>query len=222
MSVLAAVQHRVAAAGLSGWNLLGLPGQTAREMALFKEILLSKRAGTLRVFEWGLGRSTVYYPALLAKARRDFEWYGIDNSPMWHDRIKRRLEQRSFGGRVHVSCRAFPAFWQVPGYSWRNPPRFEAFPDQERVIEYINFPKGFGVQFDVVIIDGRFRRRCLAVAREVAHPDGVVLLHDAQRRHYHSSFSLYPYSRMVEGGVWPGGVYRSQTWVGRLKAPMSP
>lgn len=64
-------------------------------------------------------------------------------------------------------------------------------------IEYVEYPGRVAESkgFDVVIIDGGFRRRCLLVASAVLAPGGSVLLHDAQRTHYHRSLENYKYNR---------------------------
>ena len=59
-------------------------------------------------------------------------------------------------------------------------------------------------EFDLIFIDGRFRRRCLLAARDSLAPKGVVILHDAQRPHYHDALSAYPHVRMFNTGNMPG------------------
>ena len=72
------------------------------------------------------------------------------------------------------------------------------------VAQYVETPKQIGGQFDVIIIDGRFRRRCLEVAAQVIAPDGIVILHDAQKTHYHPSLELYQQVKFLETGRLPG------------------
>ena len=72
------------------------------------------------------------------------------------------------------------------------------------VKQYVEIPKTIGGQFDVMMIDGRLRRRCLQVAAEVVSPSGIVILHDAQKGHYHPSLELYPHVKFLETGILPG------------------
>jgi hypothetical protein len=44
----------------------------------------------------------------------------------------------------------------------------------------------------------------LQIAAEVIAPKGIVILHDAQRAHYHSSLDLFPHVQFLETGVLPG------------------
>lgn len=54
---------------------------------------------------------------------------------------------------------------------------------------------------DLVIVDGRLRRRCLIEASRV---DGVVVLHDAQRAYYHCAFGLFAHQGRVGDMLWIG------------------
>ena len=46
-------------------------------------------------------------------------------------------------------------------------------------------------KFDLIIVDGRHRVRCLDVARDLLAEGGVVLLHDAGRPKYHEAKRFY-------------------------------
>ena len=98
----------------------------------------------------------------------------------------------------------FPAFWELPGYSPGNPVPPDSRTGSPSVSKYVNMPNEVGGPFDVIIVDGRYRRRCLLVAKEVLAPDGIVLLHDAQRVHYHSSLEVFPHVRFLATGNLPG------------------
>lgn len=47
--------------------------------------------------------------------------------------------------------------------------------------------------FDLIFVDGRWRRRCLEAAARLVKTDRVVLLHDAQREWYHSAFERFAF-----------------------------
>ena len=42
--------------------------------------------------------------------------------------------------------------------------------------EYVQSPLRLGKRFDVIVIDGRFRHDCVAVAAEVVEPNGMLIL----------------------------------------------
>lgn len=47
--------------------------------------------------------------------------------------------------------------------------------------------------FDLIFVDGRWRRRCLLTAAKRLAPGGVVVVHDAQREWYHPAFEKFEY-----------------------------
>jgi hypothetical protein len=203
------VKHPFLTFGGWVWNLRGLPSQSPRDISIFKDALLASQGHKLQVFEWGSGRSTIYYSKFLKSVGRDFEWHAMDNSPKWCERGQEKITRAHLSDQVHVYCSEFPAFWQLPGYTHNDIVLPHPWSTSDNVLEYVDFPKRLGVQFDVIIVDGRFRRRCLLVAREVLASNGVVILHDAQRAHYHSSLSSYPHVRFLETGFLPGSTQKS-------------
>ena len=191
------------------WNLRGLPAQAPEDISIFKAVLLAVDNPKIRVFEWGSGRSTIYYANFLRSVGRDFDWQSMDNSREWSQRGQEKIKRAQLGDWVHVYCSEFPAFWQIPGYAHDNVVLPNPWSDSENVAEYVDFPKSLGYQFDVIIVDGRFRRRCLLAAKEVLAPNGILILHDAQREHYHSSLSSYPQVRSLVTGRLPGSRQKS-------------
>jgi hypothetical protein len=191
------------------WEWRRLPAQNASEIALFKGLLTTAGAGQLRVFEWGTGNSTIFYPKFLRTAGVPFEWFAVDNSQAWHQRGSRETRKAGLDHNVHLFCREFPAFWDLPGYSPEQPvpPVDEA--SKEAVRDYVEMPREVGGRFNVILADGRYRRRCLLVARDVLAPEGTVVLHDAQRLHYHLSLTAFPRVESVDAGKLPGGKARS-------------
>lgn len=199
------------------WQWRGLPAQSRQDLAIFKEILLGVKSQELRVFEWGSGASSVYYSEFLRAAGRQFNWYATDNSQQWRNRCQREVEKTLLTDQVHLSCSEFQAFWEYPDYSYENPlPPTKAL-DDPKVAEYVETPKQVGGQFDVMIIDGRFRRRCLEVAAQVISPDGIVILHDAQKSHYHPPLNLYQQVEFIETGRLPGLKQNSTIALASLK-----
>jgi hypothetical protein len=182
----------------------GLPAQTRGDISIFKEVLSTAGGQKTQVFEWGSGASTIYYSRFLESIGRKFEWHAIDNSRRWYQKGQREIRRSHLADHVHLYCSEFPAFWELPGYSPDSPVPPPLYTSNANALKYVESPQDLGTPFDVVIVDGRFRRRCLLVAREVLAPNGIVILHDAQRTHYHPSLSLYPHVHFLETGVFPG------------------
>src|SRR3989344_1471109 len=157
------------------------------------ESILSSYGKRLDVLEWGSGGSTVYFTQFLKNKGISYTWTSIEYSKIWYERILDMVK-----GDKNVSLALFDV-----GNTNVNQPDIP-------MNEYVAYPATLGKKYDVILVDGRKRRRCLLEASKMLKPGGVVLLHDARRAHYHSSFSAYPDSRMV---LWTG------LWVGKLEDP---
>ncbi len=201
----------------------GLPAQTSLDRKIFKRVFQQFTGGNLRVFEWGSGRSTVYYSRYLISIDSDFEWHSIDNSREWKEKVTRLVNRYRLNDRVHLYLSEFPGFWELPGWSWEETKIPEEVCSPEAT-EYVEYPRRLAESrgFDVVIIDGRFRRRCLLVAAEVLAPGGLVLLHDAQKAHYHSSLEIYKFGHFFDSGNLPGSKVKIRTWLGTLDSNQIP
>ena len=198
------IKHPLRACTQWYWDMRGLPAQSLKDISIFKDLLSHAGNSTIRVLEWGSGKSTVFYPKFLMSTGRDFEWYAIENSKRWHAKSREKLLQNGLADRVHVEVFEFPAFWELPGYTVHEPIPPHSYTSDPNVARYIGWPAELGLQFDLVIVDGRFRRRCLLAAPDFLAPEGVVILHDAHKAHYHSSLSAYPYVQFLETGKLPG------------------
>jgi len=67
-------------------------------------------------------------------------------------------------------------------------------------------------------VDARFRRHCVQTAKEVINPEGVVILHDAQKPHYQEGLDTFPYGRFIDSGVsYPLQEISNCMWIGSLK-----
>jgi len=192
-----------------------LPEQTAVDRRIFKRAFQLYAGKNLRVFEWGAGYSTVYYSRYLISIGADFEWQSIDNSRKWQEHITSLVTRYRLNDRVHLHLSEFPAFWELPGWSWEKKKAPEEVCSPEAT-EYVEYPKRLaGTKgFDVIIVDGRFRRRCLRIAAKVLAPGGVVLLHDAQKPHYHDSLSIYEFGHFFDTSRMLGSKVRINIWLG--------
>lgn len=88
--------------------------------------------------------------------------------------------------------------------------------------EYLE-PSG---QYDVIYVDGRNRVKCLQHAKKLLKPDGIVILHDAERPRYAPGYEGYASHTIVEGKatLWYGYLntipkHIHQIWIGPDKAP---
>jgi len=152
------------------------------------ESILSSYGKRLDVLEWGSGGSTVYFTQFLKNKGISYTWTSIEYSKIWYERILDMVK-----GDKNVSL----ALFDVGNTNVKQP--------DIPMNEYVAYPATLGKKYDVILVDGRKRRRCLLEASKLLKPGGVVLLHDARRTYYHSAFSVYPDSRIfLWTGLWQG------------------
>lgn len=155
-----------------------------------------------RCLEWGSGYSTVRFSGLLGP---EACWLSVEHDRAWHDRVRELVAGLPAGhAAIELHCA---------------PPNHEPWTDAhgdgaaEDLADYIALPEDRG-PFDFILVDGRARVHCLIAARDLVRPDGVVVLHDANRAHYHVPFRLFPHQarfldhRRNAGGLWLGSPER--------------
>lgn len=168
------------------------PQMSSEETAVMERIL-SSYGPHLDVLEWGSGGSTVYFAQFLRDEGISYTWTSIEYNRIWHERISHVVRDDKCVDLV---------LFDVGNTELR-----QRYTSME---EYITYPATLGKKYDVILVDGRKRRRCLLEARNLLKPDGVVFLHDARRTYYHCAFSAYPDSQVL---LWTG------LWQGKLEDP---
>ncbi len=134
------------------------------------ETCLRQFSRPLKVLEWGSGHSTVYFAAQLPAGS---QWTAIEHNAEWAGQVSGQIVRF---GLTEVTVHLVP----------NNGPFRDGVDDGDRSSfgNYIDFPRSLGGTFDVVFVDGRARADCLAEGWQLLNPDGVMILHDAQRREY--------------------------------------
>ncbi len=199
------------------YSLRGLPAQTAKDRIIFKSIFDHFFKKKVRVFEWGSGFSTIYYAQYFKKKGLPFQWHAIDNNKVWHDKVVEMVKNKGLDVCVNLYLREFLPYWMKPGWGKIPPPCGMFAPKTDSELDYIGFPKTLTEKFDVVIIDARFRRRCLQVAKEVLAPGGVIVLHDAHKQYYHQGLEEFPLRSFYDTGSWyPFQKKPNKIWVGSV------
>ena len=168
------------------------PWMRYREIDVIEEIL--ERLRPTSCLEWGAGSSTLFFSALLPPAAR---WMAIDHQAEWVDKLSTQVGTVA---DVHLV--------RPNNYPWTDP---EGEGSSADLADYLEFPTRFA-PFDFILIDGRARIHCLRKAREILKPNGVVILHDADRQQYAAGFAGYPHqvrlvgNRRNAGGLWIGSM----------------
>ena len=152
-------------------------------LALGAEVRLLK--SPCKILEWGAGGSTLYYTAQLEKECKDYEWHSLEYNRKWFDKLYGKVTEKTslhlfdYGGWTRDFCTARP------------------------MDEYVSFPSQLGLKFDMIIIDGRKRRRCLLEAKKLLKKGGLIILHDAQRHYYKCAMEEFR-GRYLTPKLWKG------------------
>ena len=200
-------------------GLLGLPAMTFLETKIYKKALLSSAAfckDQFNVFEYGSGYSTIYFAKFLKSKKINFCWHAMENNPIWYKKVNQMILANGLQDNINVFLCEFSPFWEKPGWNWEvDPPRGKFGPTLQNEIDYIHKPLKLNKSFDFIIVDARFRRRCLEVALQAIHEHGVVFLHDAEKKKYHQPLQNYPYARFLNSGkYYPFEKLNHKMWLG--------
>jgi hypothetical protein len=115
--------------------------------------------------EWGSGRSTVWF------ARRVRRLVSIEHNPVWHERVKARLQAQKL---VNVDCRLVPV--EETAAAGAHP----------YVQTALSLPPA---SLDFVLVDGVLRDHCTQAAMALLKPAGLLILDNAEWYLPHRTFS---------------------------------
>lgn len=144
----------------------------------------------IEVLEWGSGGSTVYFPKFLRENDIPFSWTSIEYNREWYEKVKEATKDEP---RVDVVL--FDS--GNTNMKQRNNP----------MDEYVKYPSTLNMKWDLILVDGRKRRRCLHEATQLLSYTGVVVLHDAQREYYHCAFDAFKWGEFQSTKLWEGRMY---------------
>lgn len=169
------------------------PWMRPYEEDLIRELVTNLQP--MRCLEWGGGLSTLQFPALLSANAR---WTSIEHDPTWAAALQRMVT--------------------APGVSVRHvPPDDASFVGEGTAAEFARYLAAADADapYDLVFIDGRARAAAVARAFDLLSPEGVVVLHDANRDAYLEATHRFPKQLLFRdhrsvrkhpaGGVWLGG-----------------
>lgn len=131
-----------------------------------------------RLFEWGTGRSTVWFAARVG------EMIAIEHDLGWFERTSAELAASALYNVDYRLCVPSTPTSTYDGSpeSTLSKPEFANYVSQ--IDEY---PDGY---FDVIAIDGRERVGCAQHAVPKVAPNGCIILDDTRRARYGPVFSL--------------------------------
>ncbi len=172
--------------------------------------------GRLDVLEWGAGRSTSYFTRALHTLRgTNFCWHSIEYDRDYFEREIRPVLgdlPESTVGLVEADSDprvlfpgSTPVEFAVYDHGTLKPMLDEGIADRKVNMDaYVAHPSGLRRRFDIILVDGRKRRRCLIEAASLLKEGGVAVLHDAQRTYYHCAFEHYRANSLLGEILWFG------------------
>jgi hypothetical protein len=196
-----------------------LAWMSERDAAIVQALLATRRPATpcLRILEWGSGRSTLGYTEFLGASGVPYIWLTIEHDrDFFLESVAPLLESRPDADYAFAE-QAQELIAELRGASVTGVRAivfdagelrpFERGDGSDRdadLDDYVELPLRLGNSFDVVLIDGRKRRRCLLAAASLLSQQGIVVLHDGWRRHYQCAFSAYAHGTMLGDELWVG------------------
>jgi predicted O-methyltransferase YrrM len=174
------------------------PWMKYRETAVLEDLLRALRP--MRVLEWGAGYGTSHFAGLLPEAGR---WVAVEHDPLWASRLRESIADP----RVHVRA-VLPE-----AADWRERHEDGAYEDFR---SYVHAGDD-GSPYDFILVDGRAREACLERACGMLAPQGVVVLHDANRSFRRTMGERFPSQvEFRDYRRWSGGL-----WIGSKGRPLS-
>jgi hypothetical protein len=173
----------------------------------------------LEILEWGSGASTMFFTSLLANRRHTFRWLSLEYDQGFFDttivpRVRGVVGYSTLSGTPTSPPAAAPGDLCSNGFcvelvcfGSRKLRPFSEECREDRLVQldaYVKYPARVGRQFDVVLVDGRKRRRCIIEASKLLKPGGVIVLHDAHRAYYHCAFAHLRAEGLIGDVLWIG------------------
>ncbi|PWL29032.1 MAG: hypothetical protein DCO95_11360 [Roseivirga sp. XM-24bin3] len=148
------------------------PYMKYKEIDFFKELFAKFQPN--KCLEYGCGTSTPYYMSHLPDGA---QWVSIEHHKGWFDKISKVID------RPNLSLH----FVEVDG----NDPKV---PEDDL---YVTFPKQFA-PYDFILVDGIRRENCIELAHELLAKNGIVVVHDSNRKEYHDHIKKFKYWFILE------------------------
>lgn len=108
-----------------------------------------------RVLEFGSGYSTFYFNDFLSKNNIHTRWLSIESDEAWFSYV---IDKKSDNASILY---------------------------EPNLDKYAYYPAKLKNSYDVVLVDGRVRKKCIVESFNYLSENGVLILHDANRSYYY-------------------------------------
>ena len=155
----------------------------------------------MRVFEWGCGGSTLFF------ARRVRSVVSVEHDPKWYTQVAQRLTREAVGNVDLRLVLPQPLTHDSMGTQGRSSvPQFSG-------MHFTSYVESIATEaddsLDLVLIDGRARASCSALARAKVRRTGALVLDDSDRADTAAALTLFePSAWKVLHFAGPGPVSR--------------
>ena len=144
------------------------PYMVQREIDILIEILTKLKP--LKCLEYGSGYSTLFFPQFIHSQGK---WFSVEHHKIWHQRV----QDMNTNPNVNIT--------------------YVNTKDDSNLNDYVRTMKNMG-PFDFILVDGIIRSDCIRMAINQLTPDGILVVHDANRREYHEALTQFPYRLVLE------------------------
>lgn len=134
----------------------------------FKEVYILQQIiinkNPKNILEYGSGNSTLYFSKYL---NIDSNWTSIESEDYWFNYVKQYI-QKNNNIKIH----------QITDLK-----------------DYSKSPKKINpnLKYDIIIVDGRTRKKCINFSKSIIEKNGILILHDANRNYYYPKEINYKY-----------------------------
>ncbi len=149
------------------------PYMKYKEIALFEELLSNLKPQ--KVLEYGCGFSSLHFLSFLPDKAI---WHSVEHNQQWFEEVKQMATKKGVDNILklhHVTAET--ESWLLEG-------------DYKDFKNYVDFPEKLK-PFQLVLVDGMARESCVKKAFELLADDGILVLHDANRKRYQDSLKLF-------------------------------
>ncbi|MCA9638247.1 MAG: class I SAM-dependent methyltransferase [Myxococcales bacterium] len=136
-----------------------------------------------RLLESGAGGSTRFFLSAVPELER---LVSIEHDGEWAAKVRADIRDPRLDLH-HVPADIPPTAAEQRDRKKRQAWDARAEHDPAILRSYVERPRSLGIEFDVILVDGRARRYCLAEGYSLLRAGGLMILHDAQRVDYHDA-----------------------------------
>ena len=140
--------------------------------------------GGQRILEYGCGASTIWF------AKRALMVDSIEHDQGWFNQVSTAIQAE------HVTNA-----------------RLHHVPCADDYLHYVQMGRALGLKnrgFDIVIVDGRRRVKCIKAIAELVAPDGLIVLDNAERLIYQEGHQFLEdwFVKRTTNGIWRTDIFR--------------